>query len=152
MFLSPERTFRRKVQEAVLAIWLESQLKKEDILLRYLNTAYFGAGATCGRSCQEIFREEGRRTLLSRGCDAGRSGMCAVATRANPQFSAERKSGRNRPAGHDGTKAITAAEAETARAQPVKLRTPPETPPGSNYFVDMVAGDVRRLLARHRVI
>src|SRR6202158_2579201 len=44
------------------------------------------------------------------------------------------------------TKAITAAEAETARAQPVKLRTPPETPPGSNYFVDMVAGDVRRLL------
>jgi len=44
------------------------------------------------------------------------------------------------------TKAITAAEAETARAQPVKLRTPPESPPGSNYFVDMVAGDVRRFL------
>jgi penicillin-binding protein 1A len=45
MFLSPERSFRRKVQEALLALWLESQLKKEDILLRYLNTAYFGAGA-----------------------------------------------------------------------------------------------------------
>jgi penicillin-binding protein 1A len=35
MFLSPERTFRRKAQEALLAIWLEGQLKKEDILLRY---------------------------------------------------------------------------------------------------------------------
>ena len=45
MFLSPDRTFRRKVQETVLALWLESQLTKEDILLRYLNTAYFGAGA-----------------------------------------------------------------------------------------------------------
>src|SRR6202022_4795033 len=45
VFLSPERTFRRKIQEALLAIWLESQLKKDDILLRYLNTAYFGAGA-----------------------------------------------------------------------------------------------------------
>ena len=44
------------------------------------------------------------------------------------------------------TSAITPAEAETAQAQPVNLRTPPETPPGSNYFVDMVAGDVRRLL------
>ena len=44
------------------------------------------------------------------------------------------------------TKAITSAEAETARTQRVHLRTPPETPPGSNYFVDMVAGDVRRLL------
>src|SRR4051794_24946620 len=45
MFLSPERTFRRKLQEALLAIWLEGQLTKQEILLRYLNTAYFGAGA-----------------------------------------------------------------------------------------------------------
>ncbi|MEA2887083.1 MAG: penicillin-binding protein, partial [Bradyrhizobium sp.] len=45
VFLSPERTFRRKIQEALLAIWLEGQLTKEEILLRYLNTAYFGAGA-----------------------------------------------------------------------------------------------------------
>ena len=42
--------------------------------------------------------------------------------------------------------AITPEEAQAAGAQPVALRTPPETPPGSNYFVDMVAGDVRRLL------
>src|SRR6185295_13866642 len=42
------------------------------------------------------------------------------------------------------TKAISAAEA--ARAQKVNLRTPPETPPGANYFVDMVAGDLRRIL------
>src|SRR5207253_504445 len=38
VFLSPERTFRRKLQEALLAIWLEGQLTKEEILLRYLNT------------------------------------------------------------------------------------------------------------------
>jgi penicillin-binding protein 1A len=44
------------------------------------------------------------------------------------------------------TKALTPAEAEAARGQPVNLRTPPETPPGTNYFVDMVAADVRRLL------
>src|SRR5436305_15236692 len=44
------------------------------------------------------------------------------------------------------TQAISAAEAETARAQKVNLRTPPETPPGANYFVDMVAGDLRRIL------
>ena len=45
LFLSPERTFRRKIQEALIAVWLEGQLSKQDILLRYLNTAYFGAGA-----------------------------------------------------------------------------------------------------------
>jgi penicillin-binding protein 1A len=44
------------------------------------------------------------------------------------------------------TGAITAQQADVARGEPVRLRTPPETPPGTNYFVDMVAMDVRRLL------
>ena len=43
-YLSPERTIRRKVQEAILALWMERKLGKEEILSRYLNTAYFGAG------------------------------------------------------------------------------------------------------------
>src|SRR5262249_52042287 len=43
-YLSPERSIKRKVQEAILALWMERQLGKEEILSRYLNTAYFGAG------------------------------------------------------------------------------------------------------------
>ena len=43
--LSPEQTMRRKMQEALLSLWLERQASKEEILLRYLNTAYFGSGA-----------------------------------------------------------------------------------------------------------
>jgi penicillin-binding protein 1A len=38
-YLTPERTFKRKVQEAILTIWLEQKLSKQDILARYLNTA-----------------------------------------------------------------------------------------------------------------
>ena len=44
-YLSPERSFRRKVQEAMLALWLEARLGKNEILARYLNSVYFGAGA-----------------------------------------------------------------------------------------------------------
>ena len=44
-YLSPERTLRRKVQEIMLAFWLESRLSKNEILANYLNAAYFGAGA-----------------------------------------------------------------------------------------------------------
>ena len=44
------------------------------------------------------------------------------------------------------TGAITAEQAEAARSEPVNLRVPPETPPGTNYFVDTAASDVRRLL------
>ena len=45
VFLSPERTVRRKIQEAMLAFWLEREFSKEEILTIYLNRAYFGAGA-----------------------------------------------------------------------------------------------------------
>lgn len=44
-FLTDERTVQRKVKEAVLAVKLEQELPKEEILLRYLNTIYFGRGS-----------------------------------------------------------------------------------------------------------
>lgn len=44
VFLSPERSVKRKIQEAMLAFWLEREFTKEEILTIYLNRAYFGAG------------------------------------------------------------------------------------------------------------
>jgi penicillin-binding protein 1A len=46
LFLSPERTFRRKAQEAAIAIWIEHHLTKDQILTSYLNNVYLGSGAT----------------------------------------------------------------------------------------------------------
>ncbi|MBE7246009.1 MAG: transglycosylase domain-containing protein, partial [Actinomycetospora chiangmaiensis] len=43
--LNQEKTLWRKVQEAILALRLESTMSKDEILLGYLDTAYFGAGA-----------------------------------------------------------------------------------------------------------
>jgi penicillin-binding protein 1A len=45
LFLSPERTYRRKAQEMMLALWLERRFSKDEILALYLNRVYFGAGA-----------------------------------------------------------------------------------------------------------
>jgi penicillin-binding protein 1A len=45
LFLSPERTLNRKLQEAVLAIWLETKFSKDEILQLYMNRVYFGGGA-----------------------------------------------------------------------------------------------------------
>lgn len=45
MFLTPDKTIRRKIQEALLALWLESEYTKDEILTAYLNRVYFGAGA-----------------------------------------------------------------------------------------------------------
>jgi penicillin-binding protein 1A len=44
MFLSNERTVERKIKEAFLALWLEANLSKNDILRLYLDRAYMGGG------------------------------------------------------------------------------------------------------------
>ena len=45
IFLTPQRSLRRKVQELLLAFWLEARFSKAEILTIYLNRVYFGAGA-----------------------------------------------------------------------------------------------------------
>jgi penicillin-binding protein 1A len=45
LFLTQERTIARKIQEAILALWLEHKYSKAQILELYLNRVYFGSGA-----------------------------------------------------------------------------------------------------------
>jgi membrane peptidoglycan carboxypeptidase len=147
MFLSPEQTLRRKIQEAILSLWLEHQLSKEEILLRYLNTAYFGAGAYgVDAAAQRYF------TKPTKELSVAEAAMLAGLVRAPSQLAPTRNLGGAKERADTvlqamvETGAITTDQAEAARAEPVNLRTPPETPPGTNYFVDAASADVRRLL------
>ncbi|MBB3592997.1 penicillin-binding protein 1A [Rhizobium sp. BK529] len=45
LFLSPDRTLERKVQEVLLSFWLEQKYTKDQILAMYLNRVYFGSNA-----------------------------------------------------------------------------------------------------------
>jgi len=55
LYLSPERTFQRKLQEMVLAFALEHQLGKDRILELYLNSIYLGSGAWGAPAAAEIY-------------------------------------------------------------------------------------------------
>lgn len=44
LFLTQDKTYKRKIQEALLALWLEKELTKDEILMAYLNRVYMGAG------------------------------------------------------------------------------------------------------------
>ncbi|MBL7686566.1 MAG: transglycosylase domain-containing protein, partial [Bdellovibrionaceae bacterium] len=55
LFLSPERTYTRKIKEALLAKRLEENLSKEEILYLYLNQIYFGSGAHGVEAAAEIY-------------------------------------------------------------------------------------------------
>lgn len=55
-FLSSEQSMERKIEEALLSLMLEENYTKDEILELYLNTAYFGAGATGVKAaCQKYF-------------------------------------------------------------------------------------------------
>jgi penicillin-binding protein 1A len=45
LFLTPTQSIRRKVQELILSVWLETHFSKKQILALYLNRVNFGGGA-----------------------------------------------------------------------------------------------------------
>ena len=66
LYLSAERTFKRKVQELLLSFWLEMKLNKQEILAVYLNRAYFGSGAYgIDAASRTIFGHSARNLTLT---------------------------------------------------------------------------------------
>lgn len=147
-YLSQERTIRRKIQEAVLTYWLEHTLSKQEILTRYLNTAYFGAGVYgVDAAAKRYFGKAAKELSLSEAA------MLAGLVRAPSTLAPTRNlEGARQRAGvvldaMVETGAISREQADAARKQPATLRVPPDSPPGTNYFVDMLSADVKRLVA-----
>jgi penicillin-binding protein 1A len=146
-YLSPERTLRRKVQEVMLALWLEARLSKDEILARYLNNAYFGAGAYgVDAAAQRYFGKK------AGSLDLAEAAMLAGLIRAPSQLAPTRDLAAARRRADAVLGAMVAAgyidktRAAAARAHPAKLAAPPETPPGQNYFVDAAETELKRLI------
>ena len=54
-FLTPERSIQRKIKELVIAIKLENQFTKDEILENYLNTIYFGRGSYGVQTASQVY-------------------------------------------------------------------------------------------------
>ena len=89
MFLTPERSLKRKVQEVVLAVWLETKYSKDEILEMYLNRVYFGAGAYgIDAAARRYFDREARALTLPQAA------MLAGLLPAPSRYCAEPQPGR----------------------------------------------------------
>ena len=146
LYLTPERSMRRKVQEALLAIWLEMRLSKKQILARYLDTAYFGNGAYgIDAAAKRYFGKRAAELSL------GEAAMLAGLIRAPSELEPDRNlAGAQRRAGivlnamvENG--AATQQQADAARQQPAVLHGPVEASPGGGYFIDTTAAEVKAL-------
>jgi penicillin-binding protein 1A len=63
LFLTPDRTISRKIEELGLALWLELRLSKADILELYLNRVYFGGGAYGIEAASQRYFDKSAREL-----------------------------------------------------------------------------------------
>ncbi len=94
-FLSPERTFKRKIQEAMLSLWLEAKLSKENILTLYLNRVYLGGGYTgIGAAARGYFGKKVAQLSLYES--AMLAGLLKAPSRLNPKHDAGAANARMR--------------------------------------------------------
>jgi penicillin-binding protein 1A len=83
LFLTQERTLSRKIQEAILAVWLEHKYSKDQILELYLNRVYFGSGAFgVEAAAQKYFGHSARYVSLAEA--AMLAGLMKAPTRLAP--------------------------------------------------------------------
>jgi penicillin-binding protein 1A len=119
LFLTPDQTLGRKVQEAILAIWLEQNYTKEEILELYMNRVYFGAGATGIEAAAQTYFGISARNL-SLGQAAMLAGILPAPSAYNPKSNPERAIERQRLSlnamARDGF--ITPEEAAAAQIDP----------------------------------
>jgi len=146
-FLEQDRTIKRKVQDMMLALWLENRLAKDEILARYLNHIYFGAGAYgVDAASWRYFRKSARALTLPE------SAMLAGLIQAPSWYSPVRNLETAQAQANivltlmleQGY--ITADEAKLAHDKPAVLAVAPDANPGWNYFADWTEAETRRLL------
>lgn len=83
LFLTSEKSIRRKVQELLLAFWLEHKFSKEQILTLYLNRVYLGSGAYGIEAASQKYFQKTSRDLNTMEA-AIIAGMLKAPSKYNP--------------------------------------------------------------------
>jgi penicillin-binding protein 1A len=148
LFLTQNRTLWRKMQELVLALWLERKFSKAQILELYLNRVYFGSGAYgVEAAAQKYFGKSARQVKVAEA--AMLAGLVKspsrLAPNRNPAGAERRAQAVVAAMGELGF--ITEAMAKTALAQPARAVRPAGA--GSvNYVADWIMDVLDDLVGR----
>jgi penicillin-binding protein 1A len=144
-FLSPDRTYTRKAQEALIALWLEARLSKTQILSRYLSNVYFGDNVYGLRAAaRHYFNVDPEDLTLAQS--AMLAGVVNAPTRLAPTRDLDRARARARLVLQEMVESgyISGAEARAVRQARVR-RGPRDSVPTGTYFADWVLPDASDL-------
>ncbi|MCJ8517780.1 penicillin-binding protein 1A [Pseudorhizobium tarimense] len=146
LFLSPERTFERKIQEVLLAFWLEHKFDKDQILAMYLNRVFFGSNAYgVEAASRRYFNKSARDVNL--GEAALLAGLLKAPSRLSPA--------RDPEAAEERAQVVLGAMQEEGYVTEEEIKSAMSQPPtkarsywsgAEHYAADMVMDEVKRLL------
>ncbi|HEX7077461.1 MAG TPA: PBP1A family penicillin-binding protein [Candidatus Eisenbacteria bacterium] len=143
LFLSRERSFFRKIHEALLAVMVEMRYSKEQILEFYLNQIYLGqrgSWSVCGVEEASLFYFNKHVKDLTLGEGALIAGIIPAPNHFSPYRDAEEALARRDHVLSDMVDCgwISKAEADRARATPLHFAPSPPPATLAPYFVDYV--------------
>ncbi len=147
-YVGDDRTYTRKLREALTAFWLEMHFSKDEILTRYLNGVYMGAGAYGVAAASQLYFNK-RPSDLTLAEAAMLAGLIKAPTQYNPLAHAQEAQTRAAAVldAMVDNGVIDAKTAAAAKAQPAVARLTPQTAPASSWFADWV-GTQATALAR----
>ncbi|ATQ69829.1 MULTISPECIES: transglycosylase domain-containing protein [Methylosinus] len=139
LFLTQERTVSRKIQEAILALWLEHKYSKDQILELYLNRVYFGSGAYgVEAAAQRYFGHPASAVTLSEA--AVLAGLMKAPSKLapdrNPEGASERAGQVVTAMAQEGH--ISESMAKAALSHPARARREQAAAGSANYAADYV--------------
>lgn len=140
LFLTADKTMRRKIQELLLALWLEHQFTKDEILTLYLNRVYFGAGAYgLDAASRRYFGKPAAALTLAES--AVLAGLLKAPSQLSPDKNPPGAGERGRLVLDAMVEAgfITEKQARAAASTPVKIG--PSQFAGAPYFVDFAIAE-----------
>ena len=149
LFLKPDRTITRKLEELIYAVWLEQRFSKDEILELYLNRVYFGGG-TYGveAAARHYFGRSARSVSLPQA--ALLAGLLKAPSRYAPTRSVRLASARADEVLDNMVEAgfLTKQEAAKAAKAPLRLRAKGDDT-GYPFAVDWVAELLPEYVGKH---
>ena len=147
LFLSNERTFQRKIKEAFLAMALEVNLTKEEILKLYLDRAYMGGGSYgAAEAARHYFNKSAKDLSVSEA--AILAGLFKAPSRFSPEANPERSRQRWRTVLDNlrTTRSITDEQFEEALLYPPEANIFRDNT-AANYYLDWAWDEIKRMEA-----
>ncbi len=146
LFLSPEQTLRRKLQEAGLAMRIEHLMSKDEVLALYLNRIYFGGGAYgVDAAAHTYFGKSARNLNLSEAALLAALPKAPTKLAPTDDFQAALKRSHLVLRALVAQHWITQAQADQATAHPPVLTSEAQAEGDFGYVLDLAAQQAKAL-------